>query len=68
VTKFGLTIFAGSVTQQAKIQADRPSGASQQMGEISLSAMKNGKIAGSRTPKSLNRLWQNLARLFSPAV
>jgi len=29
--------YVGDMTQQAKIQTDRPSGASRQMGEISLS-------------------------------
>ena len=37
VTKFGVGYYVGDTTQHAKIQSDRPSGASRQMGEISLS-------------------------------
>ena len=35
--KFGMDDYVGDMTQQAKIQIDRPSGASRQMGEILLS-------------------------------
>jgi len=36
-TKFVITDYVGDMTQHAKIQTDRPSGAYRQMGEISLS-------------------------------
>jgi len=35
VTKFGMGDYVGDMTQQAKIQTDRPNRASWQMGEIS---------------------------------
>jgi len=37
VTKYGMNNYVGDMIQKAKIQTDRLSGASRQMGEISLS-------------------------------
>ena len=47
VTKFGMGDYVGDVTQHAKIQTDRPSGASRLMGEISpKSKMADGRHLG----------------------